>query len=143
MVDDSTDNHESNDKLTIPNETTTKEDETYNTSPTTPNEQSCIFSGYINNKYAIGGYIEITDNIISGQYYYESTVKKYGNIPASYISLSGYIDNDNTAYLTATYENNLTEEWLGTLSHTNGNVSFNGNIYGSDGKEFTVRFNSK
>ena len=101
------------------------------------------FSGYINNQYPITGHLNRdTDGNLSGYYYYNITMKKYGNRPSTYIRFSGNIDSSGHIEMIASFHNGQAESWYGNLNENELGFSFDGYFYGTDGTYFTASFSN-
>lgn len=107
------------------------------------NVQSFSFTGYVDEKYEIRGTLNIDNDVITGKYCYESSIRKYGDSPSLYITLRGSIDSYNHVNIVGTTSKGQEERWIGILSRNDyGEISFIGTFYGSDDKEFSISFSN-
>lgn len=77
---------------------------------------SWLFSGKINGKYSIGIDLKVEpDGTVSGSYWYDATLRQNGDVPSTYITLEGEVDDTGKVKLTAfKYGNNKPiEYWTG------------------------------
>lgn len=115
-------------------------------------EFSCSINGQIEdadgNSYEIRGLLEIYEyGQVRGYYYYESTMRKYGDKPSTYIKFTGIAnvsDKANNAYdivMTAKYyKNPSVEKWKGILYIGSEESSFDGTMTGKAGDKYQVNF---
>ena len=72
--------------------------------------------GKINGKYSIGIDLKVEpDGTVSGSYWYDATLRQNGDVPSTYITLEGEVDDTGKVKLTAfKYGNNKPiEYWTG------------------------------
>lgn len=103
---------------------------------------SYTFHGKINGKFTIG--IDMTvkpDGQITGCYWYDSTLRKDGDVPSTFISLDGDVDDTGKVTLEAQKygDSRPTEHWTGTLSGVQ-NILFKGSFRNTS-KGTTYSFN--
>lgn len=85
--------------------------------PAEPNFSSGTFEGKVDGKYEVVVTLTRNGRSLYGNYYYKSTMRKQGNVPATYISLSGSIEEDGTFLLYSTFVNDskTDEQWKGRI----------------------------
>lgn len=103
---------------------------------------SYTFHGKVNGKFTIG--IDMTvkpDGQITGCYWYDSTLRKEGDVPSTFINLNGDVDDTGKVTLEAQKygESRPTEHWTGTLSGVQ-NILFKGSFRNAS-KGTTYSFN--
>lgn len=104
---------------------------------------SWTFYGKVNNRYSIGIDMKIEqDGSMSGCYWYESTLRRNGDEPDTYINLEGEVDNTGKVKLTAFKygENKPVEYWTGHLSGVTP-LKFSGSFRSKD-KNTTYTFST-
>lgn len=78
---------------------------------------SWMFYGKINNRYSIGIDLKIEpDGTVSGSYWYESTLRQNGDVPSTYITLEGEVDDTGRVKMTAFNKDRPFEYWTGHFS---------------------------
>lgn len=97
------------------------------------------FNGYINNKYEIVVALSQNGAKLEGHYYYVQTMRKSGDIPSTYISLTGTIDSNGNANLIGKTVDGTEESWEGQFeSDGHGRTTFHGTFHGANGKVFDI-----
>lgn len=74
------------------------------------------FTGLVNDKYEVVTNLRIKGNGVRGRYYYMSTYRKQGDVPSTYITLEGNIDEYRHVHLVGSfYNSDQVEIWDGYL----------------------------
>ena len=96
--------------------------------------------GSIDGKYPIVMVLQKEDNVLTGNYYYCTTMRKQGAVESTYIQLSGTIDDDGSFSMRGSYyQPDLYEDWSGYIR----NGYFYGELYGKNGEYFTLNASVK
>ncbi len=117
----------------------------YNETGTSPSSYSngvetYRIEGSIDGKYPIVMVLQKEDNVLTGNYYYCTTMRKQGAVESTYIQLSGTIDDDGSFSMRGSYyQPDLYEDWSGYIR----NGYFYGELYGKNGDNFTLNASVK
>ena len=75
---------------------------------------SWMFYGKVNGKFSIGIDLKVEpDGTVAGSYWYESTMRQQGDVPATYVVLEGEVDDTGRVKMTAFRDNKPVEYWTG------------------------------
>lgn len=103
---------------TVAYDTSELENDTYDSSNSSNHIVHYHLEGLINDKYGVVVNLKKSGYTLTGRYYYTSTMRKLGDIEATYIELSGSINEEGDVELVATYhDSNMVEIWEGKLSN--------------------------
>ena len=74
------------------------------------------FNGRVNDKYEVVIELQRNGSVLNGRFWYKSTMKKLGDVEATYIILKGDIDDDGNFKVKGTfYKSDYVEIWEGHL----------------------------